>query len=160
MSDPLARPTRRLFDAAAPLNDPRVQGRLVVGVLGIASLLLLPRLLAPVAFGWQRAERMLEIEEELDYLRDRHEVLQEEIQYRKTPAGQALTATEVLMLTYPRARVVHLVPRTTAPQSVTSPTLGARVKGWREKGRTTLHHKWRVFNLLFLDRRLPAEPSN
>jgi len=145
------RPTAQPLDPAIPLDNPRIRRLLVLGAVSIASLLLGPRLLAPVAFGWQRAERTLQVDGELEYLRERHGALQQEIEYRKTPEGQALTAAEVLMLTYPHGRLVHLEPRPSGAQSVRPPTLGQRVKGWREKGRTSLHRNWRVLRVLLLD---------
>jgi hypothetical protein len=157
MSDLPGRPTAHRSDPGIPLRDPRVQRLLWIGAISLFSLIAVPRLWAPVAFGWQRAERTLDVEEELTFLRQRHVRLQEELVYRKTAAGQALTAADVLALTYPHGHVVDLVPRADGPRSVSPPTLGERVKGWREKGRTSLHRKWRVLNLLVFNRRLPAE---
>jgi len=114
-------------------------------------------LLAPLAVGWYRAEEALAHQDELAQLRRQHVALREEIAYRKTRAGQALTAAEVLVMTYPHGRVVELVPRTQAEPAAEPPTLGERVKGWREKGRTCLYCKWRVLNLFLLNRRLPPE---
>ncbi|MBM3472997.1 MAG: hypothetical protein FJX75_07020 [Armatimonadetes bacterium] len=125
--------------------------------LAVLSLLMGQSLLAPLAVGWRRAEKTLALQDELADLQRQHVVVREEIEYRKTPAGQALTAAEVLAMTYPHGRVVDLVPRSDDAKPVAPSSLGERVKGWREKGRTCLRCKWRVLNLLLLDRRLPPD---
>jgi hypothetical protein len=149
-------PTSRRLRTPPPLRRPSTRRLFWVCTIGTLSLLMLQSLLAPVGVGWRRAEEALAFQDELDYLQRRHVSLREEIEYRKTPAGQALTTAEVLVLTYPRGRVVELVPRPDARRAP-PPTFGERVKGWREKGRTCLHCKWRVANLLFFGRRLPPE---
>ncbi|MBM3498276.1 MAG: hypothetical protein FJX74_06350 [Armatimonadetes bacterium] len=159
MSDSLERPTAQPFDFGIPLDNPRIRRLLWLGGISIASLLLGPRLLAPLAFGWQRAERILDVDADVGYLQGRHLELQEEIEYRKTPEGQALTAADVLVVTYPHGRVVELAPRPASAQAVPPQTFGQRVKGWREKGRNTLHRNWRVLHVLLLDRRPPDAQS-
>jgi hypothetical protein len=130
---------------------------LLLCTIGVLSLLMGQSLLAPLAVGWRRAEKTLALQDELADLQRQHVIVREEIEYRKTPAGQALTAAEVLAMTYPHGRVVDHAPRGEIAKPAAPPSLGERVKGWREKGRICLRCKWRVLNLLLLDRRLPPD---
>jgi len=164
MSDPLGRPTdgpslrtgRGPRDVSA-LRRPPLRRLLFLCTIAVLSLLMGQSLLAPLAVGWRRAEKALALEDELADLQRQHVVVREEIEYRKTPAGQALTAAEVLAMTYPHGRIVDLAPKSENAKPAPPPSLGERVKGWREKGRICLSCKWRVLNRLLLGRRLPPD---
>ena len=167
MSDLSARPT----DGSSPhaghgprnasaLSRPPMRRLLFVCTIAVLTLLMGQSLMAPLAVGWRRAEKALELQDELADLKRQHAIVREEIEYRKTPAGQALTSAEVLAMTYPHGHIVELTPRSEDAKPAPPPSLGERVKGWREKGRTCLRCKWRVLNLLLLDRRLPPDSGS
>lgn len=162
MSEPLGRQPSAaprqdlsLVTGQTPLFSPAGRRLVWLGVLCILSVAAGPRLFAPISFGWQRAEKALALQDELIRLQRRHVALRQDITYRRTPEGQALTTAEVLGVTYPHGRIVQLIPRPESGTSGSGPTLGERVQKWREAGRRWVHLKWRVLNLLLLGRHLP-----
>jgi hypothetical protein len=126
-------------------------------LIAALSLLMGQSLLTPVLVGWYRAEEAVRLQDELDRLQQRHAELRAQIEYRKTPAGQALTASEVLLMAPPGGIAIDLQARTPSATPTSRLTLEERATTWREKGRRTAYAKWRVLNLLVLDRWLPPE---
>ena len=143
-----------------PAVRPSVRRLLVVSAVLVLALLTGQSLVAPLILGWQRAEELLALEDHLGALRQEERRLREDVAYRKTEAGRKLAALEAVKVTDPGARLIELVPADPETDAEAEPTVQARMKAWREEGRTFVYSKWRVLALYLLDRRLPPpEPG-
>ena len=143
-----------------PAVRPSVARLLVVSAVLVLALLTGQSLFAPLVLGWQRAEELLALEDHLATLRQEERHLREDIAYRKTEAGRKLAALETVRVTDPGARLIELVPAEPETDGEAEPTVQARMKAWREEGRTFVYSKWRVLALYALGRRLPPpEPD-